>query len=104
MQHDSAPAAANFIRLLFIAISLDIEVPWRDSVGCRYIFWLFNALKLRRKGPIECSDTWAGDGCRSVSQSGAKEGQPLTANCRLSKSVSIPISRRLRNGKPEPIL
>ena len=30
MQHDSAPAAANFISLLFIAISLDIKVPWRD--------------------------------------------------------------------------
>src|SRR3954469_16152591 len=103
MQHDSAPAAAHFIRLLFIAISLDIEVPCGTrSAAVR--FWLFKALKLRRKGRIQCSDTWAGDGCRSVSQSGAKEGQPLTANCRLSKSVSIPISRRLRNGKPEPIL
>ena len=71
MQHDSAPAAANFIRLLFIAISLDIEVPWRDSVRCSS-FWLFGAPKVRRKGRIQRSDTWAGDGCRSVSQSGAK--------------------------------
>jgi hypothetical protein len=103
MQHDSAAAAVNFVSLLFIAISLDIEIPWRDSVRCSS-FWLFGAPKVRRKGRIQRSDTWAGDGCRSVSQSGAKEGQPLTANCRLSKSVSIPISRRLRNGKPEPIL
>jgi hypothetical protein len=34
MQHDSAPAVANFISLLFIAISLDNEIPWRDSVRC----------------------------------------------------------------------
>ena len=59
MQHDSAPAAANFISLLFIAISLDIEVPWRDSGPLQFRFRLFNALKVRRKGRIECSDTWA---------------------------------------------
>ena len=37
--------AANFISLLFIAISLDIEVPWRDSGPLHFRFWLFNALK-----------------------------------------------------------
>jgi len=97
MQHDSAPAAAHFIRSRH-------RSPVAGLGPLQFRFWLFKALKLRRKGRIQCSDTWAGDGCRSVSQSGAKEGQPLTANCRLSKSVSIPISRRLRNGKPEPIL
>jgi hypothetical protein len=101
MQHDSAPAAANFISLL--AYLPRHRSPVAGLGPLQFRFWLFNALKVRRKGRI-CSDTWAGDGCRSVSQSGAKEGQPLTANFRLSKSVSIPISRRLRNGKPEPIL
>ena len=52
IQHDSAPAAANFISLLFIAISLDIEVPWRDFGPLQFSFWLFNALKVRRKGRI----------------------------------------------------
>ena len=43
MQHDSTPAAANFISLLFIAISLDIEVPWRDSGPLQFRFLIFNA-------------------------------------------------------------
>jgi hypothetical protein len=73
MQHDSAPAAANFVSLLFIAISLDIAVPWRDSVRCSSDFWLFGAPKVRRKGRIQRSDTWAGEDSRSVSQSGGKE-------------------------------
>jgi hypothetical protein len=102
MQHDSAPAAANFISLLCYLPRHKSPVAGLGPLHFR--LWLFNALKVLREGRIQCSDTWAGDGCRSVSQSGAKEAQPLTANCRLSKSASIPISRRLRNGKPEPIL
>ena len=101
MQHDSAAAAVNFVSFCYLPRHRN---PVAGLGPLQFNFWLFNAPKVRRKGRIQRSDTWAGDGCRSVSQSGAKESQPLTANCRLSKSVSIPISRRLRNGKPEPIL
>ena len=66
MQHDSAAAAVNFVSL-----------PRHRSPVARlgplqFNFWLFSAPKVRRKGRIQRSDTWAGDGCRSVSQSGAK--------------------------------
>jgi hypothetical protein len=43
MQNDSAPAAVNFINLLFIGISLDIGVPWRDSGPLQFILAMMGA-------------------------------------------------------------
>ena len=50
------------------------------------------------KGRIQCSDTWSGEGFRSVSQSAAKEGQPLTSHGRLPKIISAPIADVLEDG------
>ena len=61
----------------------------------QFRFWLFNALKVRRKGRIQSSDTWAGDGCRSVSQSGAKRDNSQY-RVRLPKSVRFPMADALK--------
>jgi len=42
------------------------------------------------KGRIQRSDTWAGEGYRSVSQSAGKEGHPLTATADFRRSSAPP--------------
>ena len=69
MQHDSAAAAVNFVSFCYLPRHRN---PVAGLGPLQFNFWLFNAPKVRRKGRIQRSDTWAGDGCRSVSQSGAK--------------------------------
>jgi hypothetical protein len=45
---------------------------------------------VRREGRIQRSDTWSGEGSRSVSQSGGKEGHPLTATADFRRSSASP--------------
>jgi hypothetical protein len=99
-QNDSAPAAVNFINLLFIGISLDIGVPWRDSGPLQSILAMYGRIRtaVRCKGRIQRSDTWAGEGSRSVSQSGGKRGANSHCHGRLPKIISIPIADVLEDG------
>lgn len=51
------------------------------------------------KGRIQCSDTWSGEGSRSVSQSaGQLETNSVIATVRLPKIVSIPIADVFEEG------
>ena len=99
MQHDSAPAAANFINLLFIAISLDIEVPWRDSVRCSPAFWLFGTSHQRCVAKVGLMLRHFGRGGlpHRVTVDGPRE---TASHCRgrLPKIISTPIADVLEEG------
>jgi hypothetical protein len=92
MQNDSAPAAAQLHQLAVHWYLLDIGVPWRDSVPLQSNTVEFRCAhpEVRRKGRIQRSDTWSGEGSRSVSQSGGKEGNPLIATADFRRSSASP--------------
>ena len=56
------------------------------------------------QGRIQRSDTWSGEGFRSVSQSAGKEGQLSHCHVRLPKIVSAPIADVLEGGSQRPML
>jgi hypothetical protein len=103
-QHDSAAAAANFVNLLFIGYLPRHRGPVAGLGPLQSDVLAFRCIapRWRRKGRIQRSDTWAGEGSRSVSQSGGQREAASHCRSRLPKSVSIPIADVFRNGTPAP--
>ena len=75
-----------------------IGVPWRDAVPLQSIPAKYG--RIRTTGASQAvgltSDTWAGEGSRSVSQSGARRGNS-PSRVRLPKSVRFPIADALKH-------
>jgi hypothetical protein len=72
-------------------------------IRCSSTFPSYGRIRTTRcvaKGRIKRSDTWAGEGSRSVSQS----EQEMASHCRLSKSVSFPIADVFEEGSQHPML
>ena len=106
MQNDSAPAAVNFINLLFIAISLHIGVPWRDSVSAavQHCCVSVRAPEVRRKRSDSTLRHLVRGGLPQRVTVGGKEGPISHCHGRLPKIVSTPIADVFRSAKPRPML
>src|SRR5215510_14851281 len=98
VQSDNTPAAANFINLLLIwylprhrspVAGLGSSPVHPCDMGA-------SAPQCVAKGRIQRSDTWSGEGFRSVSQSAGKEGQTSHCHVQLPKIVSAPIADAFR--------
>jgi hypothetical protein len=65
------------------------------SADSPFLPWAHPHYRCVASGRIKRSDTWAGEGSRSVSQSGAKRDNSQY-RVRLPKSVSVPIADALK--------
>jgi hypothetical protein len=106
MQNDSAPAAVNFINLLFIGISLDIGVPWRDSGPLQSILAMYGRIRTavrRERSDSTVRHLGRGRLPQRVTV-GGQRGTPSHCHGRLPKIVSTPIADVFRSAKPRPML
>src|SRR5262245_36538167 len=106
MQNDSAPAAVNFINLLFICYLLDIGVPWRDSVPLQSDTVEFGArtLSASQRPDSTLRHLVRGGLPQRVTVGGAMRDSLYHCHGRLPKIVSIPIADVFEGGSQCPMI